>query len=248
MPKRMILVLVLSFIVLIVGLPITHVFAQTATSLPIVPVMTSTPNPDGSIVHVVQNGQYLGEIAAAYGVTIDQIKALNGLTSNDLQIGQNLQIRVASTLTQTPAITATVPSPTPSLTPSPIPTRVTPTLKPTVKTITRTWTPLATYALTAKATPPKEVVVASTPATASRIGLAILAIIVVVLLVIAFIIGRIFLLQRVVKGSQCPKCGSNSFYHIHRTLFDRIFGFGLEVRRYQCENPDCEWVGLRRYD
>ncbi len=46
----------------------------------------------GNIEYVVQSGDSLYSIAKKYGISVDQIKALNNLTSNLLFIGQRLQI------------------------------------------------------------------------------------------------------------------------------------------------------------
>jgi membrane-bound lytic murein transglycosylase D len=44
------------------------------------------------IVYRVKSGDYLGKIAANYGVSVSSIKSWNGLRSNDLRIGQRLTI------------------------------------------------------------------------------------------------------------------------------------------------------------
>lgn len=49
------------------------------------------------IEHTVKPKEYLGIIAKQYGITVDELKAANGLTSNNLQIGQVLKIPVGST-------------------------------------------------------------------------------------------------------------------------------------------------------
>ena len=48
----------------------------------IVPVVTSTPDADGLVYHEVQSGQALWSIAIAYGVKIDEIRALNNLPAD----------------------------------------------------------------------------------------------------------------------------------------------------------------------
>ncbi|MDX1327849.1 MAG: LysM peptidoglycan-binding domain-containing protein, partial [Arenibacter sp.] len=53
------------------------------------PEMTSTQN---QIRYRVKSGDYLGKIAERYGVRVSQIKAWNGLRSNNLRIGQRLTI------------------------------------------------------------------------------------------------------------------------------------------------------------
>ncbi|MCS6963495.1 MAG: LysM peptidoglycan-binding domain-containing protein [Thermoflexus sp.] len=57
--------------------------------------VTATPRPDGSIVHTVQEGDTLFGLALLYGTTVEEIKALNGLDSDLLVIGQELLIRPA---------------------------------------------------------------------------------------------------------------------------------------------------------
>jgi LysM repeat protein len=53
---------------------------------------TPTPGPDGNIIYVVQEGDTLWRIAAITGVTVDQLRALNGLTSDIISVGQRLII------------------------------------------------------------------------------------------------------------------------------------------------------------
>jgi len=60
----------------------------------IVPLTTSTPNAQGEVIHVVQNGQVLWNIADAYDVSIDDIRLLNNIAvdSTVINIGQELLI------------------------------------------------------------------------------------------------------------------------------------------------------------
>lgn len=115
-------------------------FQATATVPQVAPVITSTPKPDGSIIHPVQFGQALLTIAQAYGLSIDQLKKLNNLGSDVIFEGQKLIIRVSSTPTLTPTITQTPRPPTRT----PLPTR-TATLPPTASN-----TPTATATATPK--------------------------------------------------------------------------------------------------
>lgn len=73
------------------------------TDTPYEPLITSTPNEDGSIIHIVKYGETLWSIAIAYGVSIDEIRQLNGLGADStvIQIGQKLLIRMAYTITPT---------------------------------------------------------------------------------------------------------------------------------------------------
>jgi len=60
--------------------------SPVATSRPavaaIIPIQVATPAADGSIVHIVQQGQALWNIAAAYKIELSELLALNGLTKD----------------------------------------------------------------------------------------------------------------------------------------------------------------------
>lgn len=45
---------------------------------------------------------------------------------------------------------------------------------------------------------------------------------------------------------KCPYCGSG-LHRIHRRSCDRLVNLFVPVRRYQCQNRDCRWKGLRVY-
>jgi LysM repeat protein len=102
----------------------------TSTPAPFVPIITNTPLSDGSIVHVVASGETLWEIAISYGVKVNDIRALNGLSegSNSIYVGQKLKIRPAVTATPTIPVT---PSATTTREPSRTPRPPTPTRTPT---------------------------------------------------------------------------------------------------------------------
>ena len=108
----------------------------TATNNWIAAVTTSTPSADGMIYHVVAANQFLSDIAAAYGVTVDYLVEQNSLTSADaIYVGQTLVIKPAPVATITPTLTPTeiYPTSTPTLemTPTLAYTR-TPTPKPSL--------------------------------------------------------------------------------------------------------------------
>jgi LysM repeat protein len=64
----------------------------------IVPVQIATPDADGRIYHIVQQGQSLWAIAVAYRVTIQDIETWNNISRNTpLQTGQRLFIPGANT-------------------------------------------------------------------------------------------------------------------------------------------------------
>ena len=56
------------------------------------PSATSTPQPTFRTTYTVRSGDTLIGIASTYGMTVQAIKNLNGLTSNSLHIGQKLKI------------------------------------------------------------------------------------------------------------------------------------------------------------
>ncbi|GAB4461942.1 MAG: hypothetical protein Kow00120_28990 [Anaerolineae bacterium] len=58
-----------------------------------IPIQRAEPREDGSIVHVVQSGQYLNLIAGVYGVSVQQIQELNNLTGSIIFSGQELLIK-----------------------------------------------------------------------------------------------------------------------------------------------------------
>jgi len=75
----------------------------------IIPVIVSTPNADGNLIHEVKTGQTLWQIAISYNTKIDEIKRLNNLFDNNIYPGAKLLIRQGVILTPTlPIEVATV--------------------------------------------------------------------------------------------------------------------------------------------
>jgi LysM repeat protein len=93
------------------------------------PIQLATPGPDGTLVHIVEEGQALWNIAAAYQVALTEILAQNGLTDKSLIFpGEKLVIRRGVVATAAPASDASTAADTeasPSATP-PNPPTVTP--------------------------------------------------------------------------------------------------------------------------
>ena len=89
-----------------------------ATVALIMPVVTATPHPDGSVIHVVEPGQVLINIAAAYNMKLSELLALNGLTDKSvIYPGEKLIIaRASMTVTpdRSPTATSGTPTPTPT--------------------------------------------------------------------------------------------------------------------------------------
>lgn len=108
------------------------------TAIPVEPISIATPGSDGSIVHVVQWGQFLENIAKAYEVSLKDLLAVNGLSDQAvIYPGDKLLIMVGQTSESIPLEASTgtpedadfnSPSPTitrttrpPTRTPSPVP-------------------------------------------------------------------------------------------------------------------------------
>jgi len=109
--------------------------STNTTNIPGIPVVTSTAMDDGTVYHIVQAKEALWNIALAYQISIEQLKSLNSLPSNDIYEGQKLLIQRPKKVTATPEVvitatfgiptsTATVPvtpMDTPTSTPLPVP-------------------------------------------------------------------------------------------------------------------------------
>lgn len=65
-----------------------------------IPRKSTTPN-ENTTIYIVKRGDSLWKIANDYGVTVDVLKELNNLTTNGLQIGQ--QLIVPAQASDTPA-------------------------------------------------------------------------------------------------------------------------------------------------
>jgi LysM repeat protein len=112
----------------------------------IIPVKVATPDATGLVSHKVQYGQALITIALAYGVTVNELKSLNKLTSADLIYdGQDLKIKQVATPTPAPTVLATeTPQDTPSVLTDASPTAIslivrTPTAQPSTVQVTPTF-------------------------------------------------------------------------------------------------------------
>jgi LysM repeat protein len=110
----------------------------TPTPRPLSAIEKLTPASDGNYYHTVGSGEYLAWIAELYEVSLAELMAWNGLTSNSIiRPGQQLLLRVTppATATSTPAppsgtpsITATQLTPTHTRTLATQPSNVTPTV------------------------------------------------------------------------------------------------------------------------
>lgn len=97
------------------GTPVVYTpFGNTPTPT----ILPNTPNPDGSIIHVVHAGEILGNIASAYGVPLADILRLNNLTLQSV-IYPEQKILIRPSFTPTPTQPTPTASPLPTLTPWP---------------------------------------------------------------------------------------------------------------------------------
>jgi LysM repeat protein len=123
----------------------TNLSQQTTATPPLVieAVITTTSQPDGSIIHEVQPGQSLWAIAIAYGIKIVDIVSWNKLSPDSpvVFIGQKLVVHGTSTITLSPTVTFTSHPITRTATPSKTPRPTQPSRTPTL-TATPTHEPL----------------------------------------------------------------------------------------------------------
>jgi LysM repeat protein len=95
------------------GAGVASTIPTIAVTAPVALVKVVTPQADGSIIHTVDTGQALWNIAAAYDVTVDQLLALNGLKAKDyITTGQQIIVQAANTATPTTTATLTPRAPT----------------------------------------------------------------------------------------------------------------------------------------
>lgn len=99
-------------------------------------IQTVTPNPDGSVTHLVRQGQAPLMIANAYGIKLEDLMRWNNLPANPvIWSGDKLVVRPSNTPTPAPTSTRTPVPPTitrtPTRTPVPPTATVTPTITPT---------------------------------------------------------------------------------------------------------------------
>lgn len=98
---------------------------QAAPPAQMTPFPTPTPGPDGRILYTVQEGDTLWRVAAISGLTVSELRALNGIGANEIIVpGQVLLLGFGGPALQTP----TVAPPPVRLTPTPSPQPGTATL------------------------------------------------------------------------------------------------------------------------
>lgn len=94
-------------------------------------IVPNTPNPDGSIIHIVRPGDTLGSLSMAYDISVAELLALNNLTLKSvIYVDQKIVIRAVNT-----------------------PTPTQPTGTPTIRPTSTEW-PTITYTSTGLPNPP----------------------------------------------------------------------------------------------
>ncbi len=108
------------------------------TPRPLSAIEQLTPASDGFYYHTVTSGEYLAWIADRYEITLAELMAWNGLTSDSvIQPGQRLLLRITPPATPTPI--PTTPEASATITPSPsAPPQTQAVPSPTVPTVSAT--------------------------------------------------------------------------------------------------------------
>ena len=92
--------------------PPTPGLPQPTSAIPAAPAATSTPRPDGAVIHVVKPGDTLLGIAIQYGIELEELQRLNAGTlgpNNLIIVGQELVISGTAISLPTPTPQATAP-------------------------------------------------------------------------------------------------------------------------------------------
>jgi hypothetical protein len=119
------------------------------TEIAMVPIKLAAPRPDGTIIHVVQWGQFLVNLADAYEVPLDDLLALNGINKDTvIYEGDKLLVKVGAP-TATPEATpeGSVPGPGTAAPSGTGGSKANGSLTPTLKPPSRTGTPQPQIAL-----------------------------------------------------------------------------------------------------
>lgn len=120
--------LVALFLLCTLGAGLAILKASPAQAAPArqIPIYTPTPGPDGQIIYIVKANDTLLGIALTFGISIDELRQINGLSGDTIFEGQKILLGLAGP----PEITVTA---GPTLTPTPVLPTATP--KPGIATL-----------------------------------------------------------------------------------------------------------------
>lgn len=98
--------------------PVTQVKPRVEQTTPTVNVFTGTTTERSTTdVHVVKNNETLFSIAKRYGLTLNQLKALNNMQNNTIIVGQKLKVSGQGKVSTPPSPTSVKKTPTKAATP-----------------------------------------------------------------------------------------------------------------------------------
>jgi LysM repeat protein len=145
----------------IINIPVLSGDASPAPESPSAPPSASPKSSSGSgavKMHTVQKGETLYRISKMYSMTVDDLKALNGLSSNNVSLGQKLKVNPGAAVSS-PIVTV----PTPVKEPAPAPEPVKEPIKEPVKTPVKEPAPAVEEVPVPKPVAPTEPVRATPP-------------------------------------------------------------------------------------
>jgi LysM repeat protein len=98
----------------VVSSPSSTSSSPVTSPAPATPTVTTPTTTPSVSEYIVKSGDYLGKIAPQFGLTVQELKALNGLSSDRINVGQKLAVSKA--VTSTPPLEVTT-TPTTTVTP-----------------------------------------------------------------------------------------------------------------------------------
>ncbi|MEH7415064.1 LysM peptidoglycan-binding domain-containing protein [Neobacillus drentensis] len=96
------------------GKTVTVTAPTTKTTTTTTTTTNTTTTTTATTTYTVKSGDYLGKIGKQYGMTVQQLKTLNQLTSDRIYVGQKLKVNASKTSASTPTTTTTTTAPAPT--------------------------------------------------------------------------------------------------------------------------------------
>ncbi|MGM0258936.1 hypothetical protein IGK73_000772 [Enterococcus sp. AZ102] len=103
----------LSSDLILVGQKLT-VKAPSTSSTPTTPTPSTPPTSENTSTYTVVSGDYLGKIAARFGISVAQLKSWNNLNTDLILVGQKLTVKAPSTSSPSTPVQNQTASPAPS--------------------------------------------------------------------------------------------------------------------------------------